>query len=214
MNLYLIVTLLSLLFFSFTSQVFLIWPWHGRVLSFDLLRLLVPFNFFIGMFLWNFYLAAKTDPGWVLEDWHKGFVTDGQEKDLKGRLRYCYICNKYKPPRTHHCSICQRCVLCMDHHCSWLGQCVGYFNHGYQIRTLIYANLTCIYHISMITAHIYVKPVILKRGVIMIGLNYANVIPFFACVVYFSYTQLSPLLRNRTIIENWLEGNLDKELKV
>jgi palmitoyltransferase len=37
-------TILLISFISFSSQIWVIWPWYGRELSVDLIKLLVPFK--------------------------------------------------------------------------------------------------------------------------------------------------------------------------
>jgi len=55
--------------------------------------------------------------------------------------RYCFKCEKMKPPRTHHCSVCSECVMRMDHHCPWTGNCIGIKNHKYFWNFLLHAFL-------------------------------------------------------------------------
>jgi len=47
-------TSLLISFISYTSQIWVIWPWYGRTLSVDLLKLLIPFKYVlhspVGMF--------------------------------------------------------------------------------------------------------------------------------------------------------------------
>lgn len=38
-------TLFLISFISYSSQIFIIWPWYGRELSVELLMLLVPFKY-------------------------------------------------------------------------------------------------------------------------------------------------------------------------
>src|SRR4051812_41888197 len=68
-------------FIAYSSQIFIIWPWYGSVLSIELLAVLVPFKYvtnlhwdfvnpfrfsvFVGLLLWNYFLCVYTDPGHV-----------------------------------------------------------------------------------------------------------------------------------------------------
>lgn len=61
------------------------------------------------------------------------------------RARYCGICQKMKPLRTHHCSTCKRCILKMDHHCPWFGECIGFRNYKAFILSLWWTVLLCIW---------------------------------------------------------------------
>lgn len=47
-----------------------------------------------------------------------------------GALRYCKVCNIYRPPyRAYHCYTCGNCVTGFDHHCAWLGTCIAVRNY-------------------------------------------------------------------------------------
>ncbi|CAE7190122.1 unnamed protein product [Rhizoctonia solani] len=146
-------TLSLISFISYSSQIFIIWPWYGRTLSIPLLKLLVPFNILVGMVFWNYIWTVRTDPGTVPKSWKPDLRSlEGCEvKKLTGAPRYCRTCERYKPPRSHHCRQCKKCVLRMDHHCPWVNNCVGHFNYGHFIRFLFFVDVACSYHFVMIS---------------------------------------------------------------
>lgn len=74
-------------FIAYSSQIFIIWPWYGSVLSVELITLLLPFksvtgifgtcainvnvfcSILVGLLLWNYFLCVNTDPGRVPNGW-------------------------------------------------------------------------------------------------------------------------------------------------
>ncbi|KAF9469816.1 DHHC palmitoyltransferase-domain-containing protein [Collybia nuda] len=197
-------------FISYSSQIFVIWPWYGSVVSVELLALLVPFNTLVGMLLWNYFLCVVTDPGRVPDDWKPDTHLDGYEvKKLTGGPRHCRMCQKYKPPRAHHCRQCNRCVLRMDHHCPWVNNCVGHHNYGHFIRFLFYVDLACSYHLVMLTRRVFSaagsrywdEPS--SAELVFIILNYVACVPVLLAVGGFSIYHFYSLLGNSTTIEGW-----------
>ncbi|EJC98733.1 zf-DHHC-domain-containing protein [Fomitiporia mediterranea MF3/22] len=198
-------------FIAYSSQVFVIWPWYGRAFSVELLQLLLPFNFLVGMLYWNYYLTVTTDPGRVPKYWEPDTHSEeGYEvKPLSGRPRYCRMCDSYKPPRTHHCRQCRRCVLRMDHHCPWVNNCVGHFNYGHFIRFLFYVDVACSYHFAMVTrrsidamnARYWEGPDTVEF--IFMILNYVTCVPVLLGVGGFSLYHFYCLSNNTTTIEGW-----------
>ncbi|KAF9245829.1 zf-DHHC-domain-containing protein [Melanogaster broomeanus] len=212
--------LFLILFPVLTSQAFIIWPWYGREWSVDLVILLVPFNVLAFMLLWNYYLCIVTEPGRVPDGWASTLRISLSEPDflsgeayevkkLTGGPRYCRNCERHKPPRSHHCRQCNRCVLRMDHHCPWVNNCIGYFNHGHFLQFLLYVDVTCSYHLSMVTLRVmssigrryYDDPSGLE--LMFIILNYVFVIPVIIAVGAFSIYHFHGLMGNTTTIERW-----------
>ncbi|KAG7452276.1 zf-DHHC-domain-containing protein [Guyanagaster necrorhizus] len=203
-------TLCLICFIAYSSQIFVLWPWYGRALSVDLICLLFPFNLLVGMLLWNYFLCVFTDPGGVPEGWKPDTHEDGYEvKKLTGGPRYCRMCEKYKPPRTHHCRQCNRCILRMDHHCPWVNNCVGHFNYGYFIRFLFYVDVACSYHLVMMTRRAMERPdvvywnTITVTELVFIILNFVACVPVLLAVGAFSLFHFSSLMSNTTTIEGW-----------
>lgn len=71
------------------------------------------------------------------------------------KMKYCFTCDIYRPPRTVHCGICNCCIERLDHHCPWLGTCVGKRNYKYFICfvsliavLIVWATTCCAIHIS------------------------------------------------------------------
>lgn len=76
-----------------------------------------------------------------------------EEKQLgivgESGLRYCTVCDVYKPDFARHCSVCRQCTLCFDHHCPYVNQCIGQHNYTNFLSFLFYGSVCCALHITV-----------------------------------------------------------------
>ncbi|KAL1411028.1 Palmitoyltransferase [Vanrija albida] len=196
-------------FISYSSQLFVIWPWYGSVVSVDLLRLLVPFNLLVGMVWWNYYLCVSTPPGHVPQGWRPNLQSADHIEVKRGSHapRFCKQCEHFKPPRAHHCRQCKACVLKVNH-CPWIANCVGYFNHGHFLRFLIWVSIATSFHLAMMVskAYEYVKNPFAEPELgelLFLIFNFAASVPVWVCVGLFAIYHLYLVGNNTTTIERW-----------
>ncbi|SPO38619.1 related to PFA4 - Palmitoyltransferase [Pseudozyma flocculosa] len=224
-------TLLLICFLVYTSQLFIILPYYRNTVTFtlrQLLALLVPFNLCSLAIFYNYYLCVVTNPGDVPSGWQpdwtaldpapQGQIGDGRAgsaatMELKSyihRPRYCKGCRAFKPPRSHHCKTCGKCVLRMDHHCPWVANCVGFHNHGHFIRFLAAVDVTCTFHLVMLSMRVldrwnrfgyWREPT--TREMLCLVANYALCIPVLLMVGMFSAYHFYCIAINQTTIESW-----------
>lgn len=91
-----------------------------------------------------------TDPGSVPPN----AVPNEEYVSKQHIVKYCNVCQSYKPPKCHHCRICDRCISGMDHHCPWMNNCIGVGNMKHFLLFLVYVWVASTY------------------GLILFGVNY------------------------------------------
>lgn len=83
---------------------------------------------------------VETPMDWTLI---RSFASDSGAMDVP--VKYCTVCDIWRPPRAHHCRVCDSCVDTQDHHCVWLNNCVGRRNYRYFFTFITFGTILGIY---------------------------------------------------------------------
>uniref|UniRef100_A0A3Q2YME6 Palmitoyltransferase n=1 Tax=Hippocampus comes TaxID=109280 RepID=A0A3Q2YME6_HIPCM len=102
------------------------------------------------------------------------------------KLKYCYTCKIFRPPRASHCSICDNCVDRFDHHCPWVGNCVGKRNYRYFYLFTLSLSLLTIYIFTFDIVHVVMRSV--EDGFLSALKETPGTYPFFFFVLVCFFT--------------------------
>lgn len=156
--------------------------------------------------IWSYAVAVFTHHKAVPRD----FTIKKDEDDFE---RFCGVCSRAKPERSHHCRKCMRCIKKMDHHCFWMNNCIGYHNYKAFLLFVSFVSLNTGFAFACHIVRIYSMglPKFSSADDSHIVFGIVTSAVFFLLVSNFTVNHYYFLLTNYTTLEYWRRVDEEEE---